>query len=250
VRIKVTLFANDLIRLNFKYNLYIRNLIYTILPEGYSEFLHNVGFKYEKRNFKLFTFSKVYGKYFNERDKKFKDELVFDSEIHFYIASPITKILQYIASSMVKRESFKLGKNKLYLKSIEVYNIQSFDGDVTIKMLSPMTIRSTLYKKDGSRKTYYYTPYEEEFSRKMTENLRKKYYLVNGKLSDGNVEITPVKNDREKVILGDKDYVIKAWDGIYRLTGDPELISLSYDAGLGEKNSQGFGMWEVWRGKN
>ncbi|MBC7189418.1 hypothetical protein H5U35_04285, partial [Candidatus Aerophobetes bacterium] len=39
--------------------------------------------------------------------------------------------------------------------------------------------------------------------------------------------------------------LIKGWMGTYRLEGNPELIKFSYDAGLGAKNSQGFGMYEV-----
>jgi len=33
--------------------------------------------------------------------------------------------------------------------------------------------------------------------------------------------------------------------GIYKLKGGPELIHLVYDAGLGAKNPQGFGMFEI-----
>jgi CRISPR-associated endoribonuclease Cas6 len=32
---------------------------------------------------------------------------------------------------------------------------------------------------------------------------------------------------------------------IYQIHGKPELISLAYDTGLGSKNSQGFGMFEI-----
>jgi len=32
--------------------------------------------------------------------------------------------------------------------------------------------------------------------------------------------------------------------GIYEIKGNPEVIVLSYDTGLGAKNSQGFGCWE------
>ena len=117
-------------------------------------------------------------------------------------------------------------------------------------MLSPMTIRSTLYTKDGKRKSYYYNPFEEEFSQLITENMKKKYFVVNGKLSNGEIRLIPIRTGKEKIIKGDNDFIIKAWDGIYELTGDSELIKLSYDTGLGEKNSQGFGMWEVWRGKS
>jgi len=42
-----------------------------------------------------------------------------------------------------------------------------------------------------------------------------------------------------------KGFIIKGWMGKFRLRGNPELIKFSYEAGLGAKNSQGFGMWEI-----
>lgn len=51
-----------------------------------------------------------------------------------------------------------------------------------------------------------------------------------------------------EVILSRNSFMIssiKAWLGIYRLQGEPELISLAYDTGFGSKNSQGFGMFEI-----
>jgi CRISPR-associated endoribonuclease Cas6 len=36
---------------------------------------------------------------------------------------------------------------------------------------------------------------------------------------------------------------------VFELSGDPALIAITYEAGLGNKNSEGFGMWEIWREK-
>jgi len=35
--------------------------------------------------------------------------------------------------------------------------------------------------------------------------------------------------------------------GIYELKGNPELIRIGYEAGIGSKNCQGFGMFEVMK---
>lgn len=37
---------------------------------------------------------------------------------------------------------------------------------------------------------------------------------------------------------------ITAWDGRFRLKGDPALLTFLYNTGLGTKSSQGFGMFE------
>lgn len=38
-----------------------------------------------------------------------------------------------------------------------------------------------------------------------------------------------------------KDTIIKGWVGAYFLAGDPDLLKLALTAGVGAKNSQGFG---------
>jgi len=78
----------------------------------------------------------------------------------------------------------------------------------------------------------------------MRRNLGKKYQLVYKNELNGDLKIIPVKQGKERIIRGDRGFIIKAWDGIYELEGTPELIQLSYSTGLGEKNSLGLGMWE------
>jgi len=46
-----------------------------------------------------------------------------------------------------------------------------------------------------------------------------------------------------------KGTVIKGWMGIYRLKGAVSLLKMALDAGLGAKNSQGFGCVEIWCGE-
>ena len=40
---------------------------------------------------------------------------------------------------------------------------------------------------------------------------------------------------------------ITGWYGDYRLEGTPEVLDMLYQTGLGAKNSEGFGMFEVSR---
>ncbi|MFY9273013.1 MAG: CRISPR-associated endoribonuclease Cas6, partial [Thermacetogeniaceae bacterium] len=58
-----------------------------------------------------------------------------------------------------------------------------------------------------------------------------------------------VSNKDAKIIYY-RDFVIKGWLGIYEIEGDPRLLKLAYSAGLGAKNSQGFGMIDVIKEKD
>jgi len=41
---------------------------------------------------------------------------------------------------------------------------------------------------------------------------------------------------------------IEAYTGIFELSGSKELVEVTYEAGLGDRNPEGFGMWEIWKG--
>ncbi len=51
----------------------------------------------------------------------------------------------------------------------------------------------------------------------------------------------PVNYNKE----GEEKFLIKGWLGVYRVKSHPELIKLAWDAGIGSKNPQGFGMFEI-----
>ncbi|WP_456408631.1 CRISPR-associated endoribonuclease Cas6 [Caldithrix abyssi] len=243
MRIKISLAFDGYLFLDYQYPLLLRALIYHLLPEKYASHLHDAGFMYEKRRFKLFTFSRIFGPRVRSAESNGKP-LVFKKEIHFYMASPVTKILEYVANESIRRTELRLGTNRVNLKSIEVEKEPIFSDRVKIRMLSPMTIRSTLITADGKKKSYYYNPQEQEFSELMRKNLEKKYQVVFKSELRGDLAIVPLGRGKERILRGDRGFIIKGWDGLYELRGTPELIQLSYSTGLGEKNSLGLGMWE------
>jgi len=84
----------------------------------------------------------------------------------------------------------------------------------------------------------------------IVENLNKKYRTLKGEDATflGSVKPFKVSSHNQRIIIYEGT-VIKCWDGAYELSLPPELFSLAFEAGLGAKNSQGFGCVEVWEGK-
>lgn len=252
MRIEIILNSSGKIDIPKSYNHILQGFIYRLLDPHLRRFLHNQGYKYEKRNFKLFTFSRLIGEF-----KNLNGCFQFTPPIKLIISSPKNEILQSLAEGILKKEEILLGTNKVFIESINVMSKLSFDKETLIKMLSPITVYSTLKKSDGSKKTYYYSPFEEEFNRLIKENLRKKYQASFGEkidIFDFNIQPYKVKPSDEKVIIyrktdQQKPTVIKAWMGLYKLKGEPKIIELSYDCGLGSKNSLGFGCWEIFEEK-
>jgi len=95
--------------------------------------------------------------------------------ISFYLSSPKEKLIQQFAETLLKSPEVKLSRNLLIISSIEVFSKPDIQDDVTIRMLSPVTVYSTLFSTNGKKKTYYYSPFEKEFSQLIRANILKKY---------------------------------------------------------------------------
>jgi len=230
------------------YNHHIQSLLYSSISPKLAEILHNYGFPLEKRRFRLFTFSRILGEYQINKDK---EKIVFSSPFRFVVSSVMKEFIEEIAEELMRRESVEILSQRVSLSSIEVSDL-SIDRDrLGIKMLSPVTIYSTLSRADGRKKTYYYTPFEKEFSQLISENSRKKFRAFYEREPDGEIHLTPLNvNMSNQKIISYKNTVIKGWMGIYELSGSPELMKLVYDTGLGGKNSQGFGCFEILGRRN
>ncbi len=234
-------------RLSFplEYNQSIQGFIYHNIDKTLASFLHDKGFITKGRTFKLFTFSRLLGKY-----RISKERIEFEERVKFWIASPVDNLIESFASNLARKPEVFLGDERFYVTSIEVKQKLSCDN-AEIFMLSPVTVYSTLLKPEGGKKTYYYNPKEEDFGRLVNENMKKKYTAFYRKEADNlAMDITPVKvRASDEKIVSYKGFIIKGWMGRYRIKGNEELISLAYDAGLGAKNSQGFGMFEISRAR-
>lgn len=264
------------------YNHLLQSFIYKNISKELAIFLHDKGFEYEKRKFKMFVFSRV----FSEKFKFLKNKIKFGRKIYFYVSSPLNEFLSQFAENLLKKSEFKIYENELILREVYVLPIIEPESKVNIKMLSPVTVYSTFYKSSGIRdsgigkrkengirdwdsgirdsgigngelsgnresgfgrkKTYYYSPYEKEFEILIKENLRKKYESFYKEKKEFVFKIKPLKVDKnqEKIIIY-KGTVIKGWLGVYEIESEKEIIKFAYDTGLGSKNSQGFGMFEV-----
>ena len=241
MRIILSLSSEGILKIPFSYNEIIQGLIYSHLDKVLADFLHNEGFLFKKRKFKLFTFSRILG-----RVKARRDGFEIASPFSIVISSPYNEILRSLAENLIRSSEVYFGKQNIFVESVKVEFSPKFEGPAHIKMLSPVTVYSTLKAPKG-KKTYYYNPKEYEFSELIRENILKKYRAYyRDEPRDESFNIEPLKvSKRDEKIISYKGFIIKGWMGTYRLSGSSELLKLAYDAGIGAKNSQGFGCFEV-----
>ncbi len=253
------------------YNSILQALIYKTFSEELAASLHDEGFTLNNRHFKLFNFSRILNRgrkvsgdnlktlkqqvgidedfyFISKRNAAIEEALYFKNGIEFYFSSPKDILIEDIGNKAITTQKGTLLGQDIFIASIEVMPEPKFSNKMNIKMLSPMTVYSTMKTKEGRSKTYYYSPYEKEFSKLVQRNAQKKYQLITGNVSSGTLKITPLyfTEKRNRTVVYFKDTRIEGWTGVFVLEGDINLIKVTYEAGLGSKNPEGFGMWKIY----
>jgi CRISPR-associated endoribonuclease Cas6 len=159
VRLRICLSAEGrLLQEPIQYNHLLQGLIYTNLDRALSEWLHEKGHTYGERRFKLFTFSRLFGK----REAK-NGRLRFEGPIHFYLGAVDSEVLGSFAEHLLTKPTVRFGSAECRVVEVSVEPELEVDSTMPmrIKTLSPITAYSTLQTPDGRKKTYYYAPQEK-----------------------------------------------------------------------------------------
>lgn len=228
------------------YNSEVQGLIYRNLDRALSRWLHDEGMPLGKRRFKFFTFSRLLGRY-----RINGDTIEFSGPVRVHIGSVHEEILESLALHLLREPQVRLGKEPCEVAGIEVEPLPRISRPMLVRTLSPITVYRTLYTAEGKRKTYYFNPSEEEWEELILANLRRKARALGWEKPrlEGltGAHVRPVRvGKRDERIMRYRETVIKGWTGIYELDLPEPFFLLAYDAGLGAKNPQGFGMVELF----
>jgi len=262
MRVKIK-FAGEII-LPIYYNYLLSSVVYNIFSEPISNFLHKTGFVKDNRHYKLFTFSKpskgnlVEGKRLEYLKNKLKIEnkkftvkdreraIYFSNGFYIQFSSPINFIYNDFSLNSIKRKEINIIGQRTFISEVSVVKPPTFKKEMILKTISPIVV---YYSSMHSSRHNYIMPGKNgliKFNEYINKNLQRKYKIINQQsITDLNkkIELYPVY--WKKNVTYYKGGRIEGSEGQFIIKGDPELIQLSYDAGLGVKNSSGFGMWEA-----
>jgi CRISPR-associated endoribonuclease Cas6 len=230
--------SQGLLDLPIGYNHLVQAAIYSNISTELANFLHDKGLFFGKRAFKFFTFSRLQGNYGIRHER-----ISFRGRVALCVSSPVLRFVKELANAVLKKGFIMLGDSRLKIVELSFPPEPKIGNEVRVRMLSPVTMYSTLLTADKRKKTYYYSPYEREFSPLLDGNAKKKCFILYGRKIESELTVKPL-NVRE-VLVTYKGTVVKGWMGSFTLKGPRTLIRTAYEAGLGSKNSQGFGMFEV-----
>lgn len=237
MQIKILLVSNKTINLPIAYRHAQQSLIYNALrscPE-YSQALHNYGFSENTTGFKLFTFSPLEGSY-----TKSGKRLIFNGRVTFEIRCHNAFMTQLLLSGFSEGKKVALLHNELTVKSCLMENKAIFDCKLAVRTVSPIVVLSNT--SDGH--TFYYSPEDEMFYERIIANAKRKWCTLYDE-KEFYLNVYPAGGSFRKLVTLFKGTYVNAWYGDFILEGNPKVIDFLYNVGLGNKTSQGFGMFEI-----
>lgn len=224
-----------------QYNYLVQSAIYAALPGEIATRLHDEGFTAGNRKYKLFSFSRLMGKFDID---KVAGTIKFPEGVRLAISSPDTEFFLSLINNLLTKNSIRLGDSVLHVSEVRFDEQKAEDNVLIVRTLSPVVAYSTLLKPEGGKYTCYYQPGEGEFNKLIDANLRKKYEAFYGEQPPaGEVRTRPLDRPRLHV-MSYKGTVIKGYTCRLKLTGPRELLQIGLDAGLGGKGGQGYGCVE------
>ncbi|MCC8074696.1 MAG: hypothetical protein LIO95_01920, partial [Clostridiales bacterium] len=146
----------------------IQGLLYRLLSgaPGYASFLHDTGYRQEKKVFRLFTFGPPEGRYLH-REK----HLLYPNGFRLEVRSCDPMFIQAMLQGTAQDRDCRLCGNALRLEDVRLEDRRIHAGAVRVRMRSPITVHTTL--PDGY--TRYHTPEEDVFYAAIIDNAAEKW---------------------------------------------------------------------------
>jgi CRISPR-associated endoribonuclease Cas6 len=236
---------NSIIPFNYQYPMSC--WIYNLIRESdsdFSDFIHNDGYECEKKHFKMFSFSNLYG--FEYDVTKFGLRIK-SKMIVFKIGFLSNEVAFNVIQGLFNQEQLRLGQAYFKVKNVSDYKPIVETETIRLRTKSPLVIKNCYQK--------YLKPYEDEYETIFENNLKRKYAIatqkgwlpkteLNQKLSIRLLSKKPKKQGVK--IKYDKNHVI-GYQYDFELTAPKVLIQTGLLAGFGSSNAQGFGFCEIMK---
>lgn len=227
------------LRLPLDYGYRVSSAIYRLASadEEYAAFLHDFGYGTGENRYKLFTYSPLKGHYRIE-DK----HIIFDGDISFEVRSISKSFCGAVKSSLLDKGAIKLMDTVLPVKMTEIYDAPLSVSETDIKSVSPIVVCSTVDSKN-----VYRSPEDERWEEMINLTLYRKFTAAYGEEPPSIVKLDLIRKPK-KVVTRVKGIWVTAYHAHLHIRSHPIVTAFLYETGLGAKNSQGFGMFDILEG--
>lgn len=252
MRFKLTLIVDKQAfgnQIPFNYQYEQQAVIYKILSlanQEYADWLHDNGYRLDKKKFKLFTYSKLIIPAY-DLDKENARLIINSDTVDWYISFLPEKSTEKFIQGIFMNQTFQLGDKKsiiqFKIQSVEALPEVSYKEEMTFETLSPMCVSRN--EPDG--KTTYLSPEEPCIKGALLISLLSKYKAFYGRDYVGKLDFdfTLLNQPKQKLITIKAgtpcESKVKGFFCRFKVRAPEELMKILYQVGVGEKGSIGFG---------
>lgn len=241
MRLKFLLDMGRPLMVPWNYRTALTGAIYDILKvadKEYSHWLHDEGYVSQNRRYRLFVYSNLRPLHFRAS----QNGLQTNGSFVWEVASPDSLFVETFLKGLDHRNmNVSLFNVDLPVIDVVKSDLPSIPSNRTWKTISPIVVSTW----DGkSKQPIYRNAAEPEFANSLEANLKSKWEAFHQKKWEGDSFGIRVWNPKSTLVPV-FNINIRAWYLHLQMWGSEELIRFAYDVGLGEKNSQGFGMIEI-----
>ena len=140
MRLRINL-SKENFELPLAYQSILQGVIYVLLSKSsLGNKYHNEGYTYDRKKFKCFTFSSLFGTY-EIKDRK----IVFEKNFYFYVSSQDEQFMKSLFEVLQFNDYLLVNKTMVNIDSFSFEQLSPFSGQKTVKIktLSPLLIYST-----------------------------------------------------------------------------------------------------------
>lgn len=243
MRFRVVLEAKERVLLPWNYAHFLHGFIYRAITEENTElghFLHEEGFQAESHRYKLFVFSRLFAPHVKGTSRG----ILFLPPVTFFVGSPLPEFLEALVRFFLRVGKISLQETVLSVSEVVLEPPPEFGEKLHGETIGPLTV-STGVKKGEKLHKVFLAPHDPRFAEGLRKNLKRKAQALGIDFPDHppfSFQATGPWHSRLITVQGTN---VRGYEGQFLLQGPEPLLRLSYDAGLGERNSQGFGMFQV-----
>lgn len=250
MRIRLTLQHPPKQVLPINYQYLIASWIYRTLGNANAEFaqqLHEHGYDFGGKKYKLFTFSPLVPKWFDvsKRNATFtltKSPTVLELSFH------VDEAVQHFVVGLFKDQKFELSSGR-FRADFEVSNIEMlpapvFENTMRFRTLTPVCVSQNM---EDRKHAHYASPEEDGYAELFLQNLLRKQKALlpqlageeSGRLDmDFPYSFNLLSKPKSK-LLTIKGISVRGFLFDFELTATKELMEIGFFGGFGEKNSSG-----------
>ncbi len=141
------------VSLPLHYQHLLQGLLYRSLEsERFATFLHEIGFRHGKRSFKLFTFSRLFGKHEVDGGKK---TIRFLDDFQWHIDTILPDLTEQLGQQLLLRREIWLYDQPVEVKSVKMDKVEIAQNTIEVAMLSPLTYTARMKRSMAKRKRIF-----------------------------------------------------------------------------------------------